>query len=62
MALLRHVVEGVVIQRHEGAQGVTYAVEGPPRTPDGRNPPFRTVWLVEWDQPVPRFVTGYPSA
>ncbi len=61
-ALLRHAIEGVVIERQEGVHGVTYAIEGPLRSPDERNPPFRTVWLVEWDYPVPRFVTGYPPA
>jgi len=60
-ALLRHAVEGTVVKEQQGIHGVTYAVEGPLRTPDGRDPSFRTVWIVEWDQQIPRLVTAYPS-
>jgi hypothetical protein len=60
-ALLRHAAESRVIEREQGIHGVTYALEGPLRTPDGRDPLFRTVWIVEWGQEVPRLVTAYPS-
>jgi hypothetical protein len=60
VALLRHAVEGIVAEQQPGLHGITYAVEGPLRTPDGRDPFFRSVWIVEWTQQIPRFVTGYP--
>ena len=59
-ALLRHAVEGVVVEQQPGIHGVTYAVDGPLRTPDGRDPSFRTVWIVEWTEQIPRLVTAYP--
>ena len=59
-ARLRHAVEGIVVRQQEGIHGVTYVVEGPLLTPDGRDPPFRTVWIVEWTQQIPRLVTAHP--
>lgn len=59
-ALRRHAIEGAVTEQQQGTHGVTYAVEGPRRTPDGRDPPFRTVWIVEWDQQTPRLVIACP--
>jgi hypothetical protein len=40
--------------------GMRYVVEGALETPDGRNPMVRTVWFVETDEVVPRFVSAYP--
>jgi hypothetical protein len=59
-ALLRHAIEGIVVEQQDGVHGITYMVEGPLRTPDGRDPSFRTVWIVEWVQEIPRLVTAYP--
>jgi hypothetical protein len=59
-ALLRHAVEGSVVEQQDGVHGIAYVVEGPLRTPDGRDPSFRTVWIVEWTQEIPRLVTAYP--
>src|SRR5690242_18718041 len=59
-ALVRHAVEGTVVAQRQGIHGTTYAVEGPLHTPDGRDPSFRTVWIVEWAQQIPRLVTAYP--
>jgi len=43
VALLHHAVDGTVVRQQQGIHGVTYAVEAPLRTPDGRDPAFRTV-------------------
>src|SRR5689334_14718805 len=51
-APLRHAVEGIVVGQQRGIHGVRYAVEGPLHTPDGRDPSFRTVWIVEWMQQI----------
>lgn len=59
-ALARHAAEGTVTERKQGIHGITYVVEGPLRTPDGRDPLFCTVWILEWGQRVPRLVTAYP--
>lgn len=59
-ALLRHAVEGIVVEHQPGIHGVTYAVEGPLRTPNGRDPSIRTVWIVEWTLQIARLVIAYP--
>ena len=40
--------------------GVRYTVDGSLRSPDGRNPQIRTVWIVEADMSGPRLITAYP--
>jgi hypothetical protein len=40
--------------------GTRYSVDGVLRTPDGRNPNIRTVWIVEPDMDGPRLITAYP--
>jgi hypothetical protein len=40
--------------------GVSYAVEGPLATPDGRAPVVRVIWFISTDEVVPRLVTAYP--
>jgi hypothetical protein len=41
--------------------GTKYVVEGALETPMGRRIQMRTVWIVEFDQERPRFVTAYPA-
>lgn len=60
-ALLRHAREGEVDEVEETPFGTQYAVEGPLRTPDGRNPEVRTVWLKRTEWAGPGLVTAYPS-
>ena len=40
--------------------GVRYIVEAVLESPDGRNPPVRTVWFCATEEAAPRFVTAYP--
>jgi hypothetical protein len=40
--------------------GVRYTVDGPLRTPVGREPKVRTVWIATRDDEAPRLVTAYP--
>ncbi len=44
----------------EDGDGLTYVVEGRMKTPSGRQPRVRTVWLVESGEVAPRFITAYP--
>lgn len=60
-ALLRHAREGTVAATRATPFGPQYAVEGPLRTPDARDPGFRTVWLRRVGEAGPRFVTSYPT-
>jgi len=59
-ALLDHAQRNGVAWHEETSFGVKYVVDGPLATPDGRNPMVRTVWFVESDQELPRFITAYP--
>jgi hypothetical protein len=49
-------VTGVVASAH----GTRYTVDGPLRSPDGRAPMVRTIWIAESDIPGPRLITAYP--
>lgn len=40
--------------------GVKYVVDGALRTPVGKTPTVRTVWIIEEGSDTPRFVTAYP--
>jgi hypothetical protein len=48
-----------VTARVESPQGTRYTVDGLLRTPDGRAPLVRTVWIVEPGSP-PRLITAHP--
>lgn len=39
---------------------IHYVIEGEIISPDGRNPQIRSVWVLEADSTMPRFVTAYP--
>jgi len=49
-----------VTRTHENAYGVVYEIEGPIRTPSGRDVRFCSVWQVDTGIDVPRFITMYP--
>ena len=59
-ALLRHGASYAVVNIEETQYGPTYAVDGIIRTPDGRNPRVRTVWMIRYGENAPQFVTAYP--
>lgn len=43
-----------------GGSPERYIVKGELLVPDGRTPLIRSVWFIETDEHVPRFVTAYP--
>ena len=49
-----------VTRTSENAYGVVYEVEGPIRTPGGKNVRFCSIWQVDSGTDVPRFITMYP--
>jgi hypothetical protein len=59
-ALHEHLQENDVTKMAKDADGITYIVEGKLKTPSGRQPHVRTVWLVEIGELAPRFITAYP--
>ena len=60
-ALLMHARQGHVVGERQTVYGHHYTLEGPLRTPDGRNPTIRTAWMVRSGEPQPRFVTAHPG-
>ena len=60
-ALLQHARTGELDETRQTPFGTEYALEGPLRTPDGRNPLVRTVWFRSTGEPGPHLVTAYPS-
>jgi hypothetical protein len=59
-ALRRHAKENSVTDTFQDADGLTYVIEGRIKTPSGRQPRVRTVWLIETGELAPRFITAYP--
>ena len=49
-----------VTRTSENAYGVVYEIEGPIRTPGGKNVLFCSIWQVDTGTEVPRFITMYP--
>jgi hypothetical protein len=45
---------------HQNLYGVVYEIEGPITTPNGKSVRFCSVWQVDTDTDVPRFITMYP--
>jgi len=39
--------------------GTRYSVDGPIKTPDGRNPRIRTVWIADSEHAAPRLITAH---
>lgn len=59
-ALLLHASENDISNIEESPFGVRYIIEGTLSTPDNRNPVIRSVWFIDEQDEVPRFVTAYP--
>jgi len=55
-----HPVENPVLESELTGYGWKVVVRCTLRTPHGRNPCVRTVWMVE-DAEAPRLITAYPS-
>ena len=59
-ALLGHARRQEVTRALETPFGVKYVLDGPLKSPDGRDPETRSVWIVEIGGYQPRFLTAYP--
>ena len=59
-ALLEHGQVNPVANVVETGYGRRYSVDGQIRSPDGRNPTIRTVWITETGLEFPRLITAYP--
>lgn len=59
-ALLAHAAAHEVASTLDTPEGTHYAIDGPLRTPDDRQPRIRTIWAVDTGSTMPRFITAYP--
>ena len=59
-ALLEHVRTHDVANAEVSSYGTKSRVDGPMGSPDGRNPPMSSVWIVRNGESTPRFVTAFP--
>jgi hypothetical protein len=60
-AILRHAQDHDVTSTRITPYGTIFEVEGPLRTPDGRNPQVLVVWIIRSGETLPRLVTAVPS-
>jgi hypothetical protein len=60
-ALLDHPKSNPVTSQRSNPYGATYEVSCSLTTPDGRNPCIISVWIVEPNDPRPRFITAYAN-
>jgi filamentous hemagglutinin len=58
-ALLAHPGMHPVIVVTANAWGTKYDVRCSLRSPDGRNPCIRSIWVIDATSPYPRLVTAY---
>jgi hypothetical protein len=59
-ALRQHGKDHDVSASIESRHGTRYSVDGALKTPDGRNPNVRTVWVLAKRSKSPRLVTAHP--
>ncbi len=59
-ALRSLALNSTVSQSIETLHGWKYIVDGAIETPTGKNPPVRSVWIIDRREVVPRLVTAYP--
>lgn len=59
-AMLDHVRDNEIAHVQTSRYGSKFRVDGPLLTPDGRSPLVSTVWIIDADGTLPRFVTAFP--
>ncbi|MBI4647075.1 MAG: hypothetical protein HY738_10920 [Bacteroidia bacterium] len=60
-ALLQHATENFITQKIRTAFGEKYLINGPIKSPDGRNPEIITVWFKENNEDIIKLITAYPA-
>ena len=60
-ALREHGQTQLVTRIVDTPYGRRYYVEGPIRSPDGRNPQVRTIWQLDSDSQNPRLLSAFRS-
>ena len=59
-ALKAHAAAHEVASIEVDAHGTRYVIEGALKTPDGRNPQVRVIWIIRDDRSAPSLISAYP--
>jgi len=59
--LTRHALHNDVLIQTESEFGVRYVIDGWIVSPSGTQARIRTVWFIDHDLEIPRFVTAHPT-
>lgn len=60
-ALISIAADNEIVEQIATPHGKKYVIDGPLLTPTGRAINVRTVWIIETDEDIPRFVTAHPA-
>ena len=60
-ALRQHVIDHEAVGVIVGEYGTRYQIEGELKTPRGRAPVVRSIWIVPNEALAPQLVTAYPG-
>jgi hypothetical protein len=60
-ALLEHAAANDAVVLQSPAFGTKFEIRGRLRSPDGRNPIVRAVWMIDRGKSSPQFVTAIPD-
>jgi hypothetical protein len=61
LSLKTHGQTQPVVETKSTEHGVKHILECKVKTPDGRDPCIRSVWIIDAGKTLPRLVTAYPS-
>lgn len=59
-ALLKVATKNRVKSISESIYGIKYVIDGEIQSPTGKVANLRTIWIIEPNKKMPRFVTAYP--
>ncbi|MHB8644590.1 MAG: DUF6883 domain-containing protein [Thermomicrobiales bacterium] len=59
-ALRQHARDNEIIAMRDTPYGTRYTVDGPIRSPDGRDPEIRVGWFIRSGETMPRLATAVP--
>lgn len=60
IAFINHAADHELAKIEASPFGIRYVIEGELITPDGRNPPVRSVWFIDIGDDTPRLISAYP--
>ena len=59
--LLAIAQSGHIVEVEKSSHGTKFIIDGELETPNGVMIHIRTIWIIERDYDIPRFITAYPA-